>query len=59
MLQGLLRPQHLLIILVIGLFIFGPRRLPEMGSGIGKAIRGFKKAVSGEEKEIPEDKQKT
>lgn len=34
----------LLIILVIALLLFGPRRLPELGDAIGKAIRSFKKA---------------
>jgi sec-independent protein translocase protein TatA len=57
MLEGLLRPQHLLIILGIVLLIFGPGRLPEMGAGIGKGIREFKKAISGEKdkERIPED----
>ncbi len=34
----------LLIILVIALLLFGPKRLPELGESIGKAIKGFKKA---------------
>lgn len=34
----------LLIILVIALLLFGPRRLPELGESIGKAIKSFKKA---------------
>ena len=34
----------LIIILVIALLLFGPRRLPELGESIGKAIRSFKKA---------------
>jgi sec-independent protein translocase protein TatA len=57
MLEGLLRPQHLIIILAIALLIFGPGRLPEMGAGIGKSIREFKKAISGEKdkERIPED----
>ena len=41
--------QELLIILVIALIIFGPGKLPQIGSGLGKAIRDFKKGVSGEE----------
>ena len=59
MLEGLLRPQHLIIILAIALLILGPRKLPEMGAGIGKGIREFKKAISGEKdkdkEKIPED----
>ena len=34
----------MIIILVIALLLFGPRRLPELGESIGKAIRSFKKA---------------
>ena len=43
---GLIRPMHLLVLLVIVLIIFGPGKLPELGSSIGKAIRGFKKAMA-------------
>jgi sec-independent protein translocase protein TatA len=46
MFEGLLRPMHLLVILLIVLIIFGPGKLPELGSSIGKAIRGFKKAIT-------------
>lgn len=38
--------QELLIILAIGGLLFGAKKLPELGKGIGEAIRGFKKAVS-------------
>ncbi len=41
--------QELLVILVIALIIFGPGKLPQIGSGMGKAIRDFKKAISGED----------
>jgi sec-independent protein translocase protein TatA len=49
MFRGLFQPMHLLIILVIVLIIFGPGKLPELGAGLGKSIRGFKKAISGED----------
>lgn len=52
--RGLLQPMHLLVILAIVLIIFGPGRLPELGNSIGKAKRGFKKAM-GEQEHIPED----
>ncbi len=42
---GIFQPMHLLVILVIVLIIFGPGKLPEFGSSIGKAIRGFKKSM--------------
>jgi sec-independent protein translocase protein TatA len=38
----------LVIILVIALLLFGPKRLPELGDSIGKAIKGFKKATEGD-----------
>jgi len=40
---------ELLIILVIALVLFGPTKLPQIGSGLGKAIRDFKKGLSGDE----------
>ena len=50
--------QELLVILVIALVIFGPSKLPQIGSGLGKAIRDFKKGVSGDEGEEPKDPKK-
>jgi sec-independent protein translocase protein TatA len=47
MFEGLFAPAHLLIILVIALIIFGPGKLPQLGSGLGKSIREFKRALSG------------
>ena len=46
MFEGILQPQHLLLILVVGLFVFGPKKLPELGKGLAEGIRNFKKAVS-------------
>lgn len=43
--------QELLVILVIALVIFGPSKLPQIGSGLGKAIRDFKKGVSSDDSE--------
>ena len=40
---------ELMVILVIALIVFGPGKLPDLGSSLGKAIRGFKKAMSDEE----------
>ncbi len=42
---GLLQPGHLIIILVIALIIFGPGKLPELGSALGQGIREFKRSV--------------
>ena len=37
---------ELLLVLVLGVLIFGARRLPEIGSGLGKAIKGFKAGIT-------------
>ena len=49
MFDGLFQPTHLLIIFGIALLIFGPKKLPELGKGIGEGIRGFKSAIRAEE----------
>jgi sec-independent protein translocase protein TatA len=49
--------QELLIILVICILIFGARRLPEIGSGLGKAIKSFKAGVSGDEIDVTPKKE--
>ena len=48
---------ELLAILAIILLIFGAKRLPEIGSSLGRGIRTFKSAVTGEDPEPPEDRQ--
>ncbi len=45
MFEGLFQPMHLILILVIVLIIFGPGKLPELGEGLGKSIKAFKKAM--------------
>jgi len=40
--EGLFQPMHLLVILVIALFVFGPKRLPELGKGLGDGLRALK-----------------
>ncbi|HYB13427.1 MAG TPA: twin-arginine translocase TatA/TatE family subunit [Myxococcota bacterium] len=46
MFEGLFQPTHLLLILLIALIIFGPRRLPELGRSLGTAIRDFKQGLT-------------
>jgi sec-independent protein translocase protein TatA len=50
MLEGLFQPMHLLVILGIALLAFGPKKLPELGKGLGEGIRGFKSALHENEK---------
>jgi len=49
MFEGLFQPMHLLVIFGIALLVFGPKKLPELGKGIGEGIRGFKTAMKEEE----------
>jgi sec-independent protein translocase protein TatA len=62
MFEGLFQPMHLLVIVGIALLVFGPKKLPELGKGLGDGIRGFKAAMSGDDKpvksEIPEESTK-
>jgi len=45
MFEGLFQPMHLLVIFGIALLVFGPKKLPELGKGIGDGIRGFRSAL--------------
>ncbi len=45
MLEGIFQPMHLLVIFGIALLVFGPKKLPELGKGIGECIRGLKSAM--------------
>ena len=49
MFEGLFQPMHLLVIFGLALLVFGPRKLPELGKGLGEAIRGFKNSFNGSE----------
>ena len=52
MFEGLFQPMHLLVIFGIALLVFGPKKLPELGKGIGEGIRGLKSAMKEEEKSV-------
>jgi sec-independent protein translocase protein TatA len=41
-------PLEIVVILIIALIVFGPKRLPELGRSLGKGIREFKGSLSGE-----------
>jgi sec-independent protein translocase protein TatA len=45
MIEGLFQPQHLLVILVVALFVFGPKKLPELGKGLAQGIKSFKEGI--------------
>jgi TatA/E family protein of Tat protein translocase len=45
MFEGLFQPMHLLVIAGLALLIFGPKKLPELGKGLGDGLRGSKSAM--------------
>ena len=45
MFEGLFQPMHMIIILGIVMIIWGPGKLPELGEGLGKSIKAFKKVM--------------
>lgn len=45
MFDGLLQPMHLLVLLIIAMFVFGPKRLPELGKAMGDGIRSFRNGM--------------
>ena len=42
MFEGLFQPSHLIVMFFIALLVFGPRKLPELGKGLGEGIRALK-----------------
>jgi sec-independent protein translocase protein TatA len=44
--------MHLLVIAAIALLIFGPKKLPELGKGLGESIRGFKSAMAAKDETL-------
>jgi sec-independent protein translocase protein TatA len=55
MFEGLLQPMHLILILAIVMIFFGPKKLPELGRGLGEAIRGFKDGLDNGHKDPKPD----
>ena len=49
MLDNLFQPMHLLVILFIALLVFGPKKLPELGKGLGEGISSFKESMNAKD----------
>ena len=56
MFEGLLQPTHLLVIFFIALLVFGPKKLPELGKGIGEGLRALKNGMKEESTSKPDTK---
>jgi sec-independent protein translocase protein TatA len=54
MFEGLFQPMHLLVILGIAVLVLGPKKIPELGKGLGEGIRGFKTALQQQEEQAHE-----
>lgn len=51
MIGDILQPTHLLFILVVALLVLGPKRLPEVARSLGRGLRDFRSAISGEDRD--------
>jgi sec-independent protein translocase protein TatA len=58
MLDNLFQPMHLLVILFIALLVFGPKKLPELGKGLGEGIRSFKESMNAKDETTPSEGEK-
>jgi sec-independent protein translocase protein TatA len=52
---GNIGPLEIIVVLIIALVVFGPKRLPELGNSLGKGIREFKQTVTGEKDDDADD----
>jgi sec-independent protein translocase protein TatA len=53
---GNIGPLEIIVVLIIALIVFGPKRLPELGRSLGKGIREFRGSVSGEHDDEDSDR---
>lgn len=52
---GNIGPLEIIIVLIIALIVFGPKRLPELGSSLGRGIREFRNTVTGDKSHDDDD----
>jgi sec-independent protein translocase protein TatA len=52
---GNIGPLEIIVVLIIALVVFGPKRLPELGNSLGKGIREFRSTVTGEKDDDDDD----
>jgi sec-independent protein translocase protein TatA len=56
---GNIGPLEIIVVLIIALVVFGPKRLPELGSSLGRGIREFRATVTGDKDDDGDDDVKT
>jgi sec-independent protein translocase protein TatA len=59
MFEGLFQPMHLLVVLFIALLVFGPKKLPELGKGLGDGIKSFKDSMREKEQSPAKKEEET
>ena len=59
MIEGLLQPSHLILIFAVALLVFGPKKLPELGKGLGDGIRALKEGMKEQPPTQASSEQKT
>jgi sec-independent protein translocase protein TatA len=59
MFEGLFQPMHMILIFGVALLVFGPKKLPELGRGLGEGIRGFKGAMAEGARKNENDQSRT
>ncbi len=55
---GNIGPLEIIVVLIIALIVFGPKRLPELGNSLGKGIREFRDTVTGDKHDDDDDDKK-
>jgi len=58
MIEGLFQPTHLLVILAVAIFVFGPKKIPELGKSLAQGIRSFQDSVKSATEPDHSDKNK-
>jgi sec-independent protein translocase protein TatA len=53
--EGLFQPMHLLVIFFVALLVFGPKKLPELGKGLGEGLRALKNGMKDNPAQAPND----
>jgi sec-independent protein translocase protein TatA len=56
MFENIFQPTHLILVLGIAIIFFGPKKLPELGRGLGESIRGFLDAMRQHHEEPKDEK---